>query len=145
MPYLKLTCPEIDTATRERVAQELTNAVVHLNASRHITADELRERCTVHFTPYSPDSMAIGGRLMRDRPESDVTLEYSDWNLSRRRRRRLAPALTRVLAGLFQMENQTDHMNIRFHPYPPSDFAVGGRLLADVVPLVGRVMKRFAG
>ena len=61
MPYLKLTCPQLDTVQRERVAHELTEEVVRLNPSRFLTADQLRERCTVHFTPYEPDGMAIGG------------------------------------------------------------------------------------
>lgn len=144
MPYMKVTCAEIDTAARARIAQGLTDAVVLLNASAHIEPDDLREHCTVHFTPYQPDGLAIGGRLIGDRTEADVTMEYSDWALSRRRQRRLARELTPVLAALFHMEKQLDHVNIRFHPYPASDFAVGGRLLADIVPLIARVMKRLA-
>lgn len=110
---------------------------------RGLTSQELRERCTVHFTPYTPTSMAIGGKLMRERAESDVTMEFSDWGMSPRLQRRLARELTPVLAQLFAMETRVDHVNIRFHPYPPSDFAVGGRLLSELIPRVGRAMKRL--
>ena len=145
MPYMKLTCPELDAAARVRIAKALTDAVVDLNASAHVKPEELREHCTVHFTPYSPDGLAIGGRMIGERPHADVTMEYSDWAMSPRRQRRLARELTQVLANLFHLENQLENVNIRFHPYPPTDFAVGGRLLADIVPLVGRVMKRLSG
>jgi hypothetical protein len=82
-------------------------------------------------------------KLTRDRGERDVTMEFSDWGLHARMQRRLARELTPVLAKLFAMEQQLDHVNIRFHPYPPTDFAVGGRLLADLVPAIG-VMRRLA-
>ena len=71
---------------------------------------------------------------MRDRPVADVTVEYSDWSLSRRRQRRIARALTQTVAGLFGMQDQLDGVNIRFHLYPPSDFAVGGLLLSERIP-----------
>jgi hypothetical protein len=50
-----------------------------------------------------------------------------------RLQRRLARELTPVLAKPFDM-GQLDHVNIRFHPYPPTDFAVGGRLLVERIP-----------
>jgi hypothetical protein len=62
--------------------------------------------------------------------------------MSVRTQRRVARKLTQALAELFAVsENQTDNINIRFHPYPPKDFAVGGQLLSERVPLIGRVMK----
>jgi hypothetical protein len=79
MPYLKLTTPSLSEADRERVARELTEAVVRLMTpanGRGLSADELRERCTVHFTPYEPTSLAIGGILMRDRPHQDYTAKF---------------------------------------------------------------------
>ena len=37
---------------------------------------------------------------------------------------------TPVLASIFGVpHNQHDSVNVRFHPYPPHNFAVGGRLL----------------
>ncbi len=145
MPYLKLTCPAIDTLQRENIARMLTDEVVRLNINPHVPVDQLREHCTVHFTPYEPDGMAIGGVLMKDRPIADVTVEYSDWSLSTRKKRQITRSLTKILAQLFQMEHQLDGVNIRFHPYPPTNFAVGGRLLSERIPWVGRFMKRIRG
>lgn len=147
MPYMKLTTAVISVERRQEIASELTEQVVRLMTpknGRGPKPEELREHCTVHCTPYEPTSMTIGGKLMRDRAEQDVTLEFSDWGLGPRLQRRLARELTPVLAKLFGIEAQLDHVNIRFHPYPPSDFAVGGRLLSDLIPAIGRLMKRLA-
>jgi hypothetical protein len=66
--------------------------------------------------------------------------------MSVKQQRRIAKRLTPLLAELFDIApNGLDGINIRFHSYPPTDFAVGGRLLSDIVPLVGRLMKRLAG
>ncbi len=145
MPYLKVTCPRIDAQKREEIAREITAEVVRLNPSRFVPPEQMRERCTVHFTPYEPDRMAIGGVLMRDRHHADVTVEYSDWSLSRRKQKRIAKRLTSVVAEIFKMHDQLDSINIRFHPYPPSDFSVGGLLLSERVPWIGRLMKRLSG
>lgn len=64
--------------------------------------------------------------------------------MSVKQQRRIAQRLTPVLAELFDVPPAgLDRINIRFNPYQPTDFAVDGRLLSDVVPLIGRVMKRF--
>ncbi len=147
MPYMKLTSAEISVGRREEIARELTDAVVRLMkppGGRGPTPEQLRDRCTVHFTPYDPTSMAIGGKLMRDRAEQDVTMEFSDWGMTPRLQRRLTRELTPLLARLFGMESHLDHVNIRFYPYPPTDFAVGGRLLSELVPAIGRLMKRLS-
>jgi hypothetical protein len=38
-----------------------------------------------------------------------------------------------------------DSVNVRFHSYPPTDFAVGGQLLSARVPRVVRLAKRLLG
>ena len=63
----------------------------------------------------------------------------------RRTQRRVAARLTPVLAELFGLSGDLGGVNIRFHSYPPIDFAVGGKLLADLVPRIGQVMKRLGG
>ena len=129
MPYMKLTSPSVSADTRARIARELTEEVVRLmtpSNGRGLSASELRERCTVHFTPYEPDAFAIGGRMMTERAEREVTMEFSDWGLNERRQRRLAHELTPLLARLFDLEGRAEHVNIRFHPYAPTDFAVAG-------------------
>jgi phenylpyruvate tautomerase PptA (4-oxalocrotonate tautomerase family) len=63
--------------------------------------------------------------------------------MSVRQQRRVAARLTPLLADLFGAER--DAINVRFHPYPPTDFAVGGRLLSARVPRVARLAKRILG
>jgi phenylpyruvate tautomerase PptA (4-oxalocrotonate tautomerase family) len=148
MPYLRLTCPELDAERRQAMATRLTDALNDLlfDPRGRLTRDELRERTTVQFTPYASGDLFIGGRTPSARGAADVTLELSDWGMSVRQRRRLAVKLTPVLAELFGVPPEGwDNVNIRFHVYRPSEFAVGGRLLSDLVPLVGRVMRRLAG
>jgi phenylpyruvate tautomerase PptA (4-oxalocrotonate tautomerase family) len=149
MPYLRLTCPELDAEHRQTLATRLTDAINDLlfDPRGRLTRDELRERTTVHFTPYAPGELFIGGRTPEARGAADVTLELSDWGMSARQRRRLAATLTPVLAELFGVppEEGWGNLNIRLHVYRPSEFAVGGRLLSDLVPLVGRLLRRLAG
>jgi len=96
----------------------------------------------VHFTSYNPDEVFVGGRAASpNRP--DVTAEISDWSISRRQQARVAARLTPVLSSLFDAES--DAVNVRFHSYPPSDFAVGGTLLSSRVPRAARLAKKLLG
>ena len=72
-----------------------------------------------------------------------MTAELSDWSMSRRQQARVAARLTPVLAELYAAE--PDAVNVRFHSYPPSDFAVGGVLLSRRLPRVARLAKRLLG
>jgi hypothetical protein len=111
-----------------------------------LTQEELRERTTVHFVPYRENELFIGARTPEERKAIDLTVELSDWSMSVQQQRRIARHLTPLLGELFEIPpTGLDGINIRYHPYPPTDFAVGGRLLSDIVPLIGRLMKRFAG
>ena len=148
MPYLRITCPELSAERRQAVARRLTDAVNDLfyDPRARMSRDELRERTTVHFLPYGPSDLFIGGRTPSERGALDLTVELSDWGMSARKQRRVAAGLTPVLAELFDVPpSQQEGINIRFHPYPPRDFAVGGRLLVDRVPAIGRLMKRWSG
>jgi phenylpyruvate tautomerase PptA (4-oxalocrotonate tautomerase family) len=106
------------------------------------TAANIRERTTVHFVPYRDDELFIAGNAA-DASSPDVTVELSDWSMSTRQQRRVAARLTPILVSLFHA--QPDAVNLRFHPYPPSDFAVGGALLADRVPRPAQWAKRLLG
>ncbi|HLH03542.1 MAG TPA: hypothetical protein VKX25_12275 [Bryobacteraceae bacterium] len=148
MPYLRITCPELPDERRRAIAKRLTEAINDLffHPRGGPTREELRERTTVHFTPYRPNELFIGARTPEERGAMDLTVELSDWSMSVRRQRRIARELTPLLAELFNIPaTARDGINIRFHPYPATDFAVGGRLLSDLVPWVGRLMKRVAG
>jgi phenylpyruvate tautomerase PptA (4-oxalocrotonate tautomerase family) len=70
-------------------------------------------------------------------------VEISDWSMSVRQQGRVAAHLTPLLTDLFGAE--PDAVNVRFHSYPPTDFAVGGRLLSARVPRAARLAKRLLG
>lgn len=148
MPYLRVTCPELSGERRALIASRLTDAINDLfyEPRARVTRAELRERTTVHFAPYGDGDLFIGARTPLERGCPDVTIELSDWSMSVRQQRKVARSLTPVLAELFDVSPAaTENINIRFHSYPPTDFAVGGRLLSDVVPRIGRLLKRIAG
>ena len=132
---------------RRAIAEQLTGAVNDLffDPRARLTREELRERTTVHFVAYGENELFIGARTPEERNAIDLTVELSDWSMSAKQQRRIAQRLTPLLAELFDVPLiGLDGNNIRFHPYPPTDFAVGGRLLSDIVPLIGRLMKRLA-
>ncbi|MGG6270667.1 hypothetical protein ACQ4M3_38905 [Leptolyngbya sp. AN03gr2] len=148
MPYLRITCPFIDQNQRQQIAEALTVAINDLfyNPKGRFTREELRDRTTIHFFPYSEGDVFIGGRTPSDRGQPDVTIELSDWGMSVRQQRKVAVQLTPQIAKLFAIdERDFDAINIRFHSYPPTDFALGGRLLSDVIPKIAQVMKRMFG
>jgi hypothetical protein len=124
----------------------LTTAIVDLFFSPHspLSREELRERTTVPFTSYGEDELFVGARTPRERNAIDLTVELSDWSMSVKQQHRIAQRLTPVLAECFGIPSTgIEGINIRFHPYPPTDFAVGGRLLSDLSPFIARLMKRL--
>jgi phenylpyruvate tautomerase PptA (4-oxalocrotonate tautomerase family) len=146
MPYLRITCPDMPLERRRIVAERLTAEINDLffDPRAPVSREELRQRTTVHFTPYRKGELFIGARAPDERSGTDLTVELSDWGMSARQQRRVAGKLTKVLAELFGYGPEgMDSINIRFHPYPPKDFAVGGQLLSDRVPLIARAMKRL--
>jgi hypothetical protein len=84
--------------------------------------------------------------LQRNAAILTLQSKISDWNMSARQKRRVARRLTPLIAELFAIPNTClDEINICFHPYPPKDFAVGRRLLADIIPRMARAAKRLLG
>ena len=148
MPYLKITSLPLEPHTKETMAQTLTSVinVLFFNPRGGPTRDELTERTTIHFVPYQPDEFYVGGKTPLQRGCQEVTAELSDWSMSVKQQRKVAKELTPVLADLFHIgADQFHSVNIRFHSYPPTAFAVGGYLLSDLVPLVGKLAKRLLG
>lgn len=146
MPYLRVSCPNLDADTYSLIATRLTDTINDLfyNPKSRLTKEELRERTTVHFIPYKSGEFYIGGRTPAQRGHEDITVELSDWSMSVKQQRKVAKQLTPVLAQLFNVaENAMDNINIRFHSYPPTDFAVGGKLLSDIIPYMGRMAKKI--
>src|SRR5690242_17172163 len=124
MPYLRITCPTVGAQRRVQIATALTDAVVELfTPPRGPSAADIRARTTVHFACYGDDELFVGGHPSSvDQP--DVTVELSDWSMSARQQARVAARLTPLLVRLYDAEPAA--VNLRFHPYPPTDFAVGG-------------------
>ena len=148
MPYLRITCPELNSEQRVTIAERLTTAIIDLfyQPRGRLTREELRERTTVHFIRYGPAELFVGGKTPQERNGVDITVELSDWNMSVRRQRGIAHVLTPLLGELFAVPvREIDSINIRFHSYPPTDFAVGGQLLSDRVPWIGQLVKRLFG
>ncbi len=96
----------------------------------------------MHFTCYGTDELFVGGRPASAQ-QPDVTVELSDWFMSTRQQGRAATTLTPLLCQLFGAD--PDAVNLRFHSYPPSDFAVGGVLLSRRIPKAARLAKRMLG
>ena len=148
MPYLRITCPALEREKYAAIAAELTQSVNDLfyNPRGRVTQEELKERTTVHFVPYSEGELFVGGTPPAQRGHADVTLELSDWYMSIKQQRKVATQMTPLIARLFDIPaTKTNNINFRFHAYPPTDFAVGGRLLSDLIPLAGQLAKRFFG
>ena len=147
MPYLRITCAQLSAEQRRSFALHLTDEVNHLffNPRGGPSQAALREQTTVHFIPYGEDELFIGGRSPAERGQADITVELSDWSMGIKQRRKIAAELTPVLAKLFGVPpTAREGINIRFHAYSPSAFAVGGTLLSDLVPQIGQVMKRLS-
>jgi phenylpyruvate tautomerase PptA (4-oxalocrotonate tautomerase family) len=144
MPYLRITCPDLSASKRREIAARLTNEIVSLffNPRANQTEAEVRSHTSIHFLPYREDELFIGGLTPSKRGLPDLTIELSDWSMSVQKQRRVANTLTPVLAEVFDMADLNE-INIRFHSYPPSDFSVGGTLLADRIPAMGRFMKKL--
>lgn len=143
MPYLRLTCPETGPQARGNIAETLTTTLVELfTPPRGPSREDVRARTTVHFACYQAAELFVGGSAAE--PDgSDITAELSDWSMSTRQQRRVAAELTPLLVRLFNAD--PDSVNIRFHSYPPTNFAVGGRLLSDRIPTLARLAKRIIG
>jgi phenylpyruvate tautomerase PptA (4-oxalocrotonate tautomerase family) len=148
VPYLRVTCPESFEPAFPKIAEALTEAVNDLffNPRAPVTREELRERTTIHFDPYRDGRLYVGARTPAQRGFLDITVQLADWSMSVKQQRRVAAALTPVLARLFEIDDaHREHVNIKFEPYPPTDFSVGGTLLSDLLPRAARWAKKAFG
>lgn len=146
MPYLKVTCPDTFKPQFPTIAERLTSEIntLFFNPRARITEEELRERTTIHFSPYFENQIFIGAKTPTERGYLDITVELSDWSMSIKKQRTVAKALTPVLAELFGInKDRIEHVNIYFNSYPPANFSVGGILLSDLVPFPAQLAKRI--
>lgn len=91
MPYLRITCPDVSEERRRLIADRLTVAINDLFFNPHakLTRDDLRERTTIHFAPYTQGYLFIGGRTPSERGIQDVTIELSDRNMTVRHQQKV--------------------------------------------------------
>lgn len=89
--------------------------------------------------------------LLRRRSTTCSTPQRSDppRGVARAHHRALHPVSRRgLIPGLGKLfgvpTDEVENISIRFHSYPPIDFAVGGPLLSDVVARIGRLAERLA-
>jgi phenylpyruvate tautomerase PptA (4-oxalocrotonate tautomerase family) len=145
MPYLRITCPDINSEQRRATAHQLTEEINNLFYSPKggPSREELRSHTTIHFVPYQDDEVFIGGQTPKERGVADITAELSDWGMNVKQQKKVAEHLTPVLGKLFEIKD-LENVNIRFHSYPPTDFSVGGKLISELVPRIGQVMKRMS-
>jgi len=94
--------------------------------------------------PIEKESFISVRRRRPKRGHADITIELSDWYMSVKQQRKVAEQMTPIVAKLFNIAPaDSDNINFRFHSYPPTDFAVGSKLLSDIVPYIGRLAKRI--
>ena len=131
MPYLRLYSPSLSIELKRKLAFQLTEAL--LNALG--LDDTYRHRTMIHFAPFHPDDIAVGGELISDGGAPDYLLEITERSLSGAQKSAAVNALVPVLMKNFGLrKEQSWKVNIRFESYEPSDFAVGGNFLDDVEP-----------
>lgn len=129
MPYLRLHSPEMTREKKRDVARALTDAV---QKALHLPP-QLRHETLVHFMPYDPENIAVGGDLIADKPEESVCRLLVVGILTAERRIALNRELTPLLACLFGiLPEQARRIQIHFHRVEPHDYSVGGRFYEDI-------------
>lgn len=129
MPYLRLYSPELSVEQKRSIARELTDGVLR---ALHLP-EQARSWTTVHFMPFQPEDMAIGGELVLDTGQPDYHLEIVDRALSRDKKSALNRDLTPLLARLLGVpDDQRNRIHLIFRSYEPHDMAIGGRFFDEM-------------
>jgi len=129
MPLLRFHSTELSLDQRRMVARELTDAMAR---ARRLEGPE-RDWCTVHFMPFAPDEVAIGGTLIADGKVPEFWLELSDHGLGRRDKRRLVKALTGAVVRAFDLPPEERYrISIVFRDYDAGDLAIGGTFVNEM-------------
>jgi phenylpyruvate tautomerase PptA (4-oxalocrotonate tautomerase family) len=147
MPYLRVHSLELPREIKRTLVTELTQTVVE---TRHLRGAE-RDFCTIHFTAFAPEDLAIGGKLIANGRVPDYQIEYRDHDLSRSDKKKLARRITETMGRVLDLQGaDLMRVNVLFVEYDTNDFAVGGTMLHDmwkrgvgsVLGRVSRVMRR---
>lgn len=140
MPYLRVHSLELPREVKRTLATELTQTIVE---TRHLRGAE-RDLCTVHFSAFAPDDLAIGGKLIANGRAPDYQLEYRDHDLSRNDKRKLARRITETMARVLDLQGgDLMRVNVMFMEYERQDLAIGGTFLHELWKHgVGSVFRR---
>jgi phenylpyruvate tautomerase PptA (4-oxalocrotonate tautomerase family) len=129
MPYLRVTSLPLSLEQKRDAVEVLTNTIAQ---ALELSGDR-RDWCTVQFTPFQPEDVAVGGRLVADGKQPALHLELSAHDLSRSSKRRLADALTRAMCDLFSLAGvERYRVHVLFRDYAARDLAVGGLFLDEM-------------
>lgn len=131
MPYLRLYSLELPREVKRTMVTELTQAVVD---TRHLVGEE-RDALTIHFVPFDPEDLAIGGKLVANGRRPDFHIEYSDHGLNARAKGKLAKEITLTMSRVLDPASTAGvRINVLFRDYVAHDLAVGGALAAPRRP-----------
>ena len=131
MPYLRLYSPEMTREQKRETARLLTDA---FQKALHLPL-QARSEIIVHFMPYHPDNMAMGGALLSDTPDKIVCRLLIVGLLTPEKRKALNRELTPLLACLLNIpQEQARQVQILFHSIEPNDLSIGGRFYEDIHP-----------
>jgi phenylpyruvate tautomerase PptA (4-oxalocrotonate tautomerase family) len=126
MPYLRLYSPDLSITEKRTIAQTLTDAVA--TTLSHVERDWV----AIHFLPFRPADLAIGGQLIEDGRAPQVHLEVSAPNLTPKDKYNLVHTLMPLLMRHLHIDHESRHrVSIEFADYAETDFAIGGRFLNE--------------
>jgi phenylpyruvate tautomerase PptA (4-oxalocrotonate tautomerase family) len=134
MPFVRLYSPKLPLAKRKQIVKEFTQVLLD---ALHLPPEAI-DYCTIQFSPFKLDEMAVGGKLLSENRKkkergADYTMEVHERNLDAEKRQALVTGLTGALARVLKIKPERIwSINILIQEYNPStDFAVGGRFVGD--------------
>jgi len=126
MSYLRIYTPELPVDLKRQIAKEVTDALVR---SLELPED-YRLHTTIHFIPFRPEDMAVGGELAVDNDELHYQVEVYDRYLMPPKKRVMAAELTAVLGRLLGLGSEKlGNIYVRFCEYALDDLSIGGIFL----------------
>lgn len=129
MPHLRLQSPALSAELKRKLAFQLTDAVI----AGLCMDDSCRQRTTIRFDAVNAEDLAVAGELLSEGGAPDYLLEITDLALSDAQKHAAVKAIVPVLMQNFGLrKEQAWKINIRFHCYQASDYAVGGTFLDEV-------------
>lgn len=121
MPYLRLSTLALDDETKRRLIRDLTDT------TRAIMPDEPPERTTIHFTPYAPEDVAVGGVLVAEGTAPTIELEISADEVDDKTWVKLSRRLTDVLVDALAGDPQRSYqVNVKLNSFDRATYSAIG-------------------